>query len=179
VLVTYQPPFAETRPATRAAVEWAAQLHAGQRRPDDVPFVMHPLEVAELLSSSGYGDDIVIAPVLHDIVEKAGATIADVRERFGDEVAGLVAAVTEDATIADYGARKAALRKQVASAGPDVHALYAADKVCKVRELRAQARRDPRSVEHYAESLEMLCEVTRDLPLVEKLAFELWALRAS
>jgi (p)ppGpp synthase/HD superfamily hydrolase len=85
------------------------------------------------------GDDVVTAGVLHDLVENTSATIDDVHDRFGDPVARLVAAVTEDATIADYGARKAALRAQIATAGSDVHAPYAADKVCKVRELRAQA----------------------------------------
>jgi (p)ppGpp synthase/HD superfamily hydrolase len=152
-------------------------MHADQRRPDDAPFILHPLEVAELLSSSGYGDDVVTAAVLHDVIENTSATMDDVRDRFGVAVARLVAAVAEDATIADYGARKAALREQVVAAGPEVHALYAADKVCKVRELRAQGTRDPLALEHYEDSLETLHAVASALPLVEKLAFELWALR--
>src|SRR5262249_17741621 len=147
VLMMRQPPFAETRPATRAAVAWAAEMHADQRRHDHAPFVAHPFEVAELLSSSGYGEKVITAAVLHDIGENTRPPIPDVRDRFGDDVAGLVGAVTEDATIGDYGARKAALRRQVASAGADVHALYAADKVCKARELRAQTGHDPRSLE--------------------------------
>ncbi|MGH2763412.1 MAG: hypothetical protein ACRDL4_06640 [Thermoleophilaceae bacterium] len=65
--------------------------------------------------------------------------------------------------------------------------VYAADKVTKARELRAQAARaeaaldEPdlrRRLEHYEHSLAMLREVAADLPLVHQLAFELWALRA-
>src|SRR3954462_1081604 len=102
MLVTHPPPFAEMRPAARAAVEWASRMHADQRRRDEAPFILHPLEVAELLSSSGYGDDVVTAAVLHDLVENTSATIDDVGDRFGDAVARLVAAVTEDPAIADY-----------------------------------------------------------------------------
>ena len=94
--------------------------------------------------------------------------------------------MSEDPTIADYGDRKSALRKQVAHAGPDAHAVFAADKVTKTRELRAQAARGgetlassalQRRLEHYENSLRMLQREAPDLPLVSQLAFELWAMR--
>jgi (p)ppGpp synthase/HD superfamily hydrolase len=128
----------------------------------------------------------VAAGVLHDVIEKTTATVEDVRERFGDRVAGIIAAVTEDPRILDYDARKAGLRDQVAAAGGDALAVYAADKVAKARELRAQAARSPSALEepaltrrlaHYEESLEMLRAAARRLPMVDQLAFELWALR--
>src|ERR671923_253086 len=119
-------------------------------------------------------------------VEDTDVGIEDVRRRFGDRVAWIVAAVTEDPGLADYRERKAALRRAVEEAGLDAQAVYAADKVGKARELRAQAahpapvlgepdlRRRP---EHHQLSLEMLESVAPDLPLVRQLAFELWALR--
>jgi len=181
------PPFAEERPVLRAAYEWAAQLHAPQRRDvDRAPFILHPLEVGALLSSRGFDDEVVAAGLLHDVVEDTDAGLDEVRERFGDRIADAVAAVTEDPAIEDYRARKAALRDQVAAAGPDAHAVYAADKVAKARELRAQAARteslldDPalrRRLEHYEQSLATLREVAGLPSLVEALAFELWALR--
>jgi (p)ppGpp synthase/HD superfamily hydrolase len=186
VLATRVPPFADARPEVRDAVEWALRMHADQRRDvDRAPFVLHPLEVAALLSGRGYDDDVVAAGVLHDVVEKTTATVGDVRERFGDRVAGIVAAVSEDPRILDYDARKAGLREQVAAAGGDALAVYTADKVAKARELRAQAARSSSALDdpaltrlaHYEESLEMLCAVTSRLPMVDQLAFELWALR--
>jgi (p)ppGpp synthase/HD superfamily hydrolase len=187
VLLTDQPPFAVARPGVRAAVAWAAELHASQRRDvDEAPYILHPLEVAALLSGRGFDDEVVQAGVLHDVVEDTGATIEQVRRRFGARVATIVAAVTEDASITDFTLRKSALRRQMAAAGTDAHAVYAADKIAKVRELRAQLALDPASpdgsafqqrLEHYDHSLTTLREVAPALPMVEQLAFELWALR--
>jgi (p)ppGpp synthase/HD superfamily hydrolase len=124
--------------------------------------------------------------LLHDAVDETGARVDDIRERFGDRVAHIVAAVTEDATIEDHALRKTALRDRVARSGPDVHAVFAADKLAKTRELRAQAARsrrvldDPalrRRLEHYELSLAMLQREASDLAFVHQLAFELWALR--
>jgi HD domain len=185
--VDEDPPFVTGRPVARAALHWADTLHRGQRRAvDQAPFVLHPAEVAALLSVRGYDDEVVAAGLLHDAIEDTDATVADVRERFGDRVARIVAAVSEDPAIDDYDARKAGLRAQVAAADGDVHAVYAADKLVKTRELRAQAARagaaldEPDLVErreHYEQSLQMLEAVAPGLDLVKQLAFELWALR--
>jgi (p)ppGpp synthase/HD superfamily hydrolase len=182
-----EPPFVAGRPVVQAAFSWAMRMHRGQRRAvDDAPFVLHPVEVAALLSGRGCDDDVVAAGLLHDAVENTAADVDDIRRRFGDRVAGIVAAVSEDSTIADYGQRKAALREQVAHAGPDAHAVFAADKLTKTRELRAQAARGDsmvessslqRRLEHYEDSLRMLQHEAPDLPFVEQLAFELWAMR--
>jgi (p)ppGpp synthase/HD superfamily hydrolase len=128
----------------------------------------------------------VAAGLLHDVVEDTDATTEDLRERFGDRVAGLVEALSDDPGIEDKRARKAALRDQVAAAGRDAQAIFAADKVAKARELRATLTRDPSAraddgiglrLEHYEKSLEMLAVHIPDLPLVRQLRFELWALR--
>jgi (p)ppGpp synthase/HD superfamily hydrolase len=180
MLSTAPPPFVEGRPLLRSALEWAADLHASQVRDvDQAPFILHPLEVAALLASRGFEDEVVVAGLLHDAVEKSEAGIGDIRERFGDRVAEMVAAVTEDPAISDYAARKAALRDGVVAAGPEAHAVYVADKITKARELRAEgALDDPelqQRLEHYEQSLAMLGSVARGLS--EALAFELWALR--
>jgi (p)ppGpp synthase/HD superfamily hydrolase len=180
MLSTAPPPFVEGRPVLRSALEWAADLHASQVRDvDRAPFILHPLEVAALLASRGFEDDVVVAGLLHDAVEKSEAGIDDVRERFGDRVAESVAAVSEDPSISDYAARKAALRDRVAAAGPDAQAVYVADKIAKARELRADgALDDPglqQRLEHYEQSLARLDSVPGGLS--EALAFELWALR--
>ena len=182
------PPFVDGRPRLGAVLEWASLQHASQLRSvDHAPFILHPLEVAALLHGRSFDEDVVAAGLLHDVVEKTDAEVDEVRRRFGDRVAGLVAAVGEDPSIADYAARKAALRAQVAAAGPDAQAVYAADKIAKARELRAQAARAPswledpalrRRLEHYEASLRMLREVAGGLPMTDQLAFELWALRA-
>ena len=180
-----EPPFAAGRPLVRAAFAWASGRHVGQSRAvDDAPFILHPAEVASLLSSRGYDDEVIAAALLHDVVENTETGIAEVRVRFGVRVAGIVAAVTEDETIEDDEERKAALRAQVARAGSDAQAVYAADKLAKTRELRAQTANGDGSAaaglgrrrRHYEQSLEMLQAVAADNPFVPQLAFELWAM---
>lgn len=171
---------------TRAAYEYATGLHHGQQRDSDLaPFILHPLEVAQLLHGRGFEDEVVAAGLLHDAIEDTDATADDVRSRFGPRICALVDALSDDPAIEDRRERKRSLREQVAAAGPDAQAIFAADKVAKARELRATAIRhpgalaDPRiqlRLEHYAESLRMLEQTSPDFPLVGQLRFELWAL---
>jgi (p)ppGpp synthase/HD superfamily hydrolase len=184
----FVPSFLSELPLARDALAYARRLHQGQRRSsDEAPFILHPLEVAALLHTTGYGEVAVTAGILHDTVENSGVGVDAIAERFGTEVGALVEAMTEDPRIEPYDERKAALRRQIADFGEDATAVYAADKVAKVRELRAQAGRDPEllereevrpKLEHYQESLAMLEHVTPDHPLVQKLRFELEALLA-
>ena len=188
MLTTSEPPFLDGRPTARRALRWAGTMHRDQRRAvDGAPFILHPLEVGSLLSGRDFPEPVIVAGLLHDVVEKTGATLADVRSMFGDRVAGIVDAATEDDGIEGYAERKAELRRQVAEADGEAHAVYLADKIAKARELRAQvARGRPRleepelrsRFEHYEASLAMLRDVARHRAMVDQLAFELWALCA-
>jgi (p)ppGpp synthase/HD superfamily hydrolase len=176
----------EDLPLTRAALDFARSRHQGQRREaDDRPFVLHPLEVATLLRDAGYPDHVVAAGALHDVLEDTDAEKRELESRFGGEVAGLVGDLTDDPSIDDQGERRAALRRQVAGAGPEAAGVFAADKVSKARELRLKAGRgdlsdeDRAKIEHYEESLDMLDEqALPGHPLVAQLRLELEALRA-
>jgi (p)ppGpp synthase/HD superfamily hydrolase len=181
------PPSLCDLPVTCEAYAFASELHAGQQRASDAaPFILHPLEVAVLLRNRGFEDEVVAAGLLHDAVENTGATTGDVEERIGARVASLVAALSDDPGIGDYAERKAALREAVEAAGRDAQAIFAADKVAKARELRAELARnralagDPRiraRLRHYDACAEMLRRVAPDLALLAQLEFELWALR--
>jgi len=182
--------FLADLPLARDALVFAQALHRGQRRAsDDAAFILHPLKVASLLHNAGHPDTVVAAGILHDTVENTDTHPDDILDRFGPVVAKLVAAMTEDPSVEPYAARKAALRRQIAEFDDGVIAVYAADKVAKVRELRAHAARDPAQLHdegastqarlrHYVESLAMLEQADRDHPLVRQLRFELEALRA-
>ena len=167
--------FSAELPLARAAFGYAARLHQGQRRRSDgEPFVAHLLEVAGLLRDLGAREELLAAAVLHDALEKAQVSADELSRRFGEGVTALVLAVTEDATIAGYAKRKAALRSQVAVAGDDALLLFAADKIAKVRELAAAgARSAPRRLEHYRLSLELLERRRPQCVLTQRLAAEL------
>ena len=82
------------------AAHFAAQKHAGQRRKGAAaePYINHPLEVAELVSSALPKPDtnLVIAALLHDTMEDAGVTKEELIQAFGVDVAELVVEVTDD-----------------------------------------------------------------------------------
>ncbi len=72
------PSLVEELPLTRSALEFATAHHEGQRRDaDSAPFILHPLEVAQLLRGRAYPDEVVAAGVLHDVVEDTGVERAE------------------------------------------------------------------------------------------------------
>lgn len=122
----------------RDAIETARLAHAGQLRrgSDGHPYIEHPVAVAELLATCEYDDEILAAALLHDVVEKSEVAMAQLRERFGDRVADMVEALTEDETIEDYTERKREQRRRVSKSGTDAMAIFAADKLTNVAMLR-------------------------------------------
>jgi (p)ppGpp synthase/HD superfamily hydrolase len=131
--------------------------------------------VAWLLYGAGAPDHVIAAGVLHDTIEKGGASPSELRERFGARVADLVLAVSEDPGIGTYARRKAALRAQVAAAGPEALMVFAADKISKVREYSLGAtmkRPSQRRLTHYRGCLELLERLLADSPLVAQLRTE-------
>jgi 5'-deoxynucleotidase YfbR-like HD superfamily hydrolase len=123
----------------RGALSVARRAHAGQFREtgcDEIAFVDHLLAVSELLAEQNYRDEVVAAGLLHDVAEHAEDEPDSLRARFGDEVAGLVEALTEDPEIPDYEERKQEHRERVAAAGREAQAIFAADKAANVVILR-------------------------------------------
>jgi (p)ppGpp synthase/HD superfamily hydrolase len=163
-------------PQTRAAVAYAQECHAGQRRKaDGAPFIEHPLEVGWLLYGAGAPDHVIAAGVLHDAIEKAGVSASDLQQRFGPRVTRLVLAVSDDPRIRSYARRKAALREQATAAGPEAMMVFAADKISKVRELRlvpSPAKVPLRRLTHYRRSVELLESRLGGSPLVAQLRAE-------
>ena len=111
------------------------------------------LEGSVLLRRTRMPDDIVIAGLLHDSVERGDVLLEEIEARFGERVARAVAALTEDDGIDAYEARKAALRDQVATAGPEAAAVFAADKVSSARNVRRVVNGGGHGLEHMAPDL--------------------------
>ena len=177
--------FLDRLPLTQAAVQFAGERHFGQQRPaDHAAFLLHPLEVASLLQRSHYPDQVIAAAVLHDVLEDTDAERSELEARFGPRVAELVAQVSDDPSIPDEERRKDDTRERVGRAGGYAPVVYAADKVSKVRELRALLvsgiAEDEAQVklQRYRRSLAMLERVIPGSRVVELLRFELEALEA-
>ncbi len=183
---------AERSSLVRDALAAASDAHAGQIRNGSggMPYIDHPVAVAELLAENGFDDAVLAAALLHDVVEESTIEVAEVRERFGEPVAGLVEALTDDAEIEPYERRKKEHRHQVERAGPDALAIYAADKLTNIRALRRAYATEGENVEGglkapldvkvgiWEADCDLLSTATPDLPFLSELKDQLAGLRA-
>ncbi|MDQ3023036.1 MAG: RelA/SpoT family protein [bacterium] len=88
----------------RQAYEMGLTAHEGQNRLDGSPYIIHPLEVAEIAADLGMDEDSIIAAILHDTVEDTSIRLAQVRATFGPAVATMVDSLTKIKKI-DFFAR--------------------------------------------------------------------------
>ena len=79
----------------RKAWEFCVQHHAGQMRASGEPYIIHPLEVAEVLAEMKMDATAIAAGLLHDSVEDTPATNEEIAAGFGDQVAHIVEGVTK------------------------------------------------------------------------------------
>ena len=79
------------------AILFAVRAHDGQlRKGGNIPYILHPLEAAAIAATLTEDEEVLAAAVLHDVVEDTGTPLAALREAFGERVAALVAAESED-----------------------------------------------------------------------------------
>lgn len=79
------------------AIMFAAERHAGMvRKGTETPYITHPMEAAAIVATMTNDREVLAAAVLHDVVEDTETTLEEVRERFGDRVASLVAYESEN-----------------------------------------------------------------------------------
>lgn len=104
-----------------SAVEFAERAHRGQvRKYTGEPYIVHPLEVAQIVHSVFPSEDAAIAALLHDVVEDCGVTLELITGAFGELVAKLVHEVT-DISRKEHGnraTRKALDRQHLSMASP-------------------------------------------------------------
>ena len=112
-----------------------------------------------------------VVGLLHDVVEDTPRSIDDVRDGFGEPIAAMVGALTEDDSIADYPQRKRALRAQVIGAGPQVVAIALADKIASLQHAHiTKARIRRRKLAHYEATLQLAIAAGVDDALCQRVA---------
>src|SRR5271170_2062281 len=79
----------------KKAWEFCERYHEGQRRASGEPYIIHPLEVAEVLAEMKLDATAIAAGLLHDAVEDTPVTSEEVRAAFGEQVAHIVEGVTK------------------------------------------------------------------------------------
>ena len=124
------------------AIIYSTIMHQGKvRKINGSPYILHPLEVAQILSAITDDMEIIAAGVLHDIVEDTDGTLKEIEKRFGSRVAELVDSETEEEypgedRAATWRRRKEeSLEKLKTSTDIGVKMLWLADKLSNIRSL--------------------------------------------
>ena len=121
------------------AIVFAVQAHAGtERRGKGFPYIVHPMEAMEIVATMTPDQELLAAAALHDTVEDTDVTIEQIRAEFGDRVASLVAAesdeVVEGVSEEDsWHARKQAAIDRLARAPHDAKMVALGDKLSNMR----------------------------------------------
>ena len=121
--------------AVMNAADFAARKHTNQRRKGEAaePYLNHLIEVANLVAEASDGRaDVVVAALLHDVVEDQGVAIDEVAALFGSAIASIVAEVTDDKSLP----KQVRKDKQVSGAhhkSTDASIIKLADKTSNLR----------------------------------------------
>jgi GTP diphosphokinase / guanosine-3',5'-bis(diphosphate) 3'-diphosphatase len=86
---------AEQVERVRAAAEFGAAAHQGQKRLSGEPYIAHPVAAADILAELHLDADTLIAAILHDVIEDTPTPKEEIAARFGDDVAEIVDGVTK------------------------------------------------------------------------------------
>lgn len=118
------------------AIEFATKAHEGQyRKGTKRPYIVHPIAVADIVMTLTWDEEVICAAVLHDTIEDCpGVTEEVLRREFGDRVASLVQAESEDKS-KTWEERKGATIRRLEHAPRNIQLIALADKLANMRDI--------------------------------------------
>ncbi|WP_053363116.1 HD domain-containing protein [Bacillus sp. FJAT-27251] len=118
------------------ALIFASQAHDGQfRKSTRIPYISHPAAVGMMLLKEGCRDEVVAAGLLHDTVEDTGATLEEISEQFGENVASIVEGCSEPDKTLSWESRKEHTIQFLKNASEDIRVVACADKLHNLRSI--------------------------------------------
>ena len=111
------------------AITFATKMHEGQyRKKTDIPYIVHPFSAMYSLKDCGIEDEeVLIATLLHDVIEDSGVTYDDINAKFGKQVANLVSSVSENKALS-WDERKLHTVEDLKSSSYETKLIILADK---------------------------------------------------
>lgn len=117
----------------KKAVAFARKAHEGAfRKGTKLPYIIHPLETAVIVSLMTEDEEMIAAALLHDVVEDAGVKESELIREFGSRVADLVMAESEDKS-KSWFERKSTTITHLSGASRELKMLTLADKLSNIR----------------------------------------------
>lgn len=121
------------------AMYFAIDAHANtERRGKGFPYIVHPMEAVEIVATITPDQELLAAAVLHDTVEDTDVTVEQIRAQFGDRIAKLVDAESDQFTegvseVDSWRGRKQAAIDRLAAASHDAKIVAMGDKLSNMR----------------------------------------------
>jgi guanosine-3',5'-bis(diphosphate) 3'-pyrophosphohydrolase len=168
------------RERVEEAFVFSCEHHAAQLRKTGEDFIVHPVGVARICAGMRLDTETLCAALLHDTVEDTSASIEEVRERFGEEIAGIVDGVTKLTGITFRSRDEAQAenyRKMMVAMATDVRVILIklADRLHNMRTIDAMPKQ--KQIDKAKETLEIYAPIAHRLGIhaikweLEDLAF--------
>ena len=130
--------FIETDLLDRAIVFAVKAHHNTERRGKGFPYIVHPMEAVEIVSTITSDQELLAAAALHDTIEDTDVTVQDIRREFGERVAQLVHEESDQFTKGvseedSWHDRKQAAINRLAAASHDAKIVALGDKLSNMR----------------------------------------------
>ena len=129
------------------AYQFALKAHQNQKREEGVPYIIHPVAVAKILTDLKLDSATITTGLLHDTIEDTKVTYDSVKEEFGEEVANLVEGVTKISALeskASSDSKAENFRKLILATSKDIRVLLVklADRLHNMRTIQFVKDRD-------------------------------------
>ena len=165
------------------AYNFALEAHKKQKRDEGVPYIIHPIAVANILSDLKLDSATIATGLLHDTIEDTRATYKTIKEEFGQEVADLVEGVTKISAFENQAAQDSKaenFRKLILATSKDIRVLLVklADRLHNMRTIKfvklkeKQIRKAKETMEIYAPLADRM-GMNRIRDELEDLSFEI------
>ena len=141
------------------ALAFATIAHGEQKRKySGEPYIVHPIEVMEIVKTVPHDEAMLAAALLHDVVEDTDVTLEEINQAFGEDVASLVDDLTDVSKPEDGNrkARKALDREHSAQSSPRAQTVKLADLISNSSDI---LENDPKFAKVYLAEKELLLKV--------------------
>jgi (p)ppGpp synthase/HD superfamily hydrolase len=119
------------------AIEFATMAHKKQlRKGGDIPYIIHLFEVALILAKNGASDEVICARILHDTLEDTNTTKQDLIEHFGEKIASLVCANSENKTLSWEERKQETIDYITTEATEEELLVICADKLSNIKSIK-------------------------------------------
>ena len=173
------------------AIKFATKTHEiyqkQKRKGKDVAYITHPLTVGIILAIAGANEDVICAGILHDTIEDSieerKVDLKMIEDFFGENIAKLVLALTEEDKSLPWEERKRIAEEHIKDFSNDATLVKSADIIANIRELIEDYKKDgeeifirfnapkEKIIKNYLETIEALIKKWTENPLIEELNF--------